>query len=204
MPTKKHLEDYNGLHFCHQSPVTWRAVRCFNQTLELKVGTCTSCLCPSEYYSRLNNLPCGKVCGRLRWHSNKHFTSFETLRAGGHLCLSQVKETFGKGKEQAFIQADIQSYIYTEGEAVSSLQKERLGCAETSAVGYLGDFYRILQHRILQPRAGLVKSKAPRLWGQTPKFEFPHSRQTVTQHLCALVSLSVNGDHNCICLTRLL
>lgn len=62
-----------------------------------------------------------------------------------------------------------------ESGAVSSLQKEGLECADTCAVVYLGDFYKILQGRILQPRAGL-NPKAPGLWSQMPKFEFPHSQ----------------------------
>ena len=87
MPTEKHLKDCNGLHFCHQSSVTWRAVKRFNQTLELRVGSCTLYLCLLENYTSLNNLPCGKVCG-----SYKCFTCLE-----GPVCWWPFAFILGEG-----------------------------------------------------------------------------------------------------------
>lgn len=66
------------------------------------------------------------------------------------ICLDlSGREYLEKGKDR-HCGGDIYSYIRTEaGAAAFSLQKERLGCAEISAVVYLRDLYKILQSRIL-------------------------------------------------------
>lgn len=63
---------------------------------------------------------------------------------------------------------------------MSSKQKERLGCTEIGAVVYLGDLYKILQGRILQPRHTDSGARRPSLSSCTD----------TRQLLCLDVSLS--------------
>lgn len=72
--------------------MTWRAVKCFDKTMELKVESRMFYLCPSEYYTSLNNLLCGKVCGRLQWCRYKCFTSLE-----GPVCWWSFAFILGEG-----------------------------------------------------------------------------------------------------------